>query len=463
MTSPSRSLYEALRARLSRGVAPTVSSVTAACAGLVLPGLRSVSLPMDGSGVELTLAPGCDLRGLPSLWRCEGVDVPLRTRHGANWRMQAATAERQIDSNGIGTVGALVRDRFDATRFFILTCGHVLAGTPSVRRGDAASILVGSVSGVARLVDWEPTLGNEVVRTGLDAAIADIEGDDLLRALQAMTLPNGSSGDYGFDQPVRVMASSEKTGLLKARWSGFVDVADTALDIDYFLDDAVSYLTTPGTVGGDSGAGVWDEDTGALLGLHVAAPGDDEQFRANAVMCPIGPIMDWFDIDPISSQGGVAQPRPRLLSTPPPARVAPEPDSNRAAEQAVIAKTLWGEARGEPPEGMQAVASVIERRRQLGWRKAKSAAQVCLTPFQFSCWNKDDPNRVRMDAVARQPDAAYERALVLAGHILDGDLDENAEGATHYYALSLRKPPFWAVGRTPCCRRGNHLFFKDIG
>ena len=161
----------------------------------------------------------------------------------------------------------------------------------------------------------------------------------------------------------------------------------------------------------------------------------------------------------------MAERRPRVLAwrrrrRPRGSRRSP---SDRAAEQAVIAKTLWGEARGEPPEGMQAVASVIERRRQLGWRKAKSAAQVCLTPFQFSCWNKNDPNRARMEAVARQRDAAFERAWALAGQILDGELDENAEGATHYYALSLREPPSWAVGRTPCCRRGNHLFFKDIG
>lgn len=452
MTEPARLLYDALRARLGGGRRGD------ACAGLDLPGLRAVSLPLSGAGLELALAPGVDLVNAPASWRCAGVDVPLRVARGPRWRAQVATAERAADSNGHGTVGALVRDRLDPSRRFILTCGHVLAGTPRVKLFDQTTVKAGGVSGIARLLDWEPTLGREVVRTGLDAAIADVRDEALLQALLGEPLPSGTSGDVWFDQPVTVRADAPKAGLLKAWWSGYVDVPDTDLDADYFLENAVSYLATPGTIGGDSGAAVWDADSNALLGLHVAAPGDDEQFRANAVMSPIGPILDWFDIDPICA----TEDRSRLATTPPPRIVPTEGADARDRQRTIIAQTLWGEARGEPPEGMRAVASVIERRRQLHWRKATTAAEVCLTPLQFSCWNERDPNRARMIAVARQPDTAYERALALADDILDGTLDENAEGATHYYAMSLPTPPDWAKGRSPCCRIGNHLFFRDI-
>ena len=61
--------------------------------------------------------------------------------------------------------------------------------------------------------------------------------------------------------------------------------------------------------------------------------------------------------------------------------------------QEVIAYTLWGEARSEPIEGIQAVASVIYNRTRLYLASHQSdlpedAMQtVCLAPHQFSTWS----------------------------------------------------------------------------
>ena len=56
-----------------------------------------------------------------------------------------------------------------------------------------------------------------------------------------------------------------------------------------------------------------------------------------------------------------------------------------------MAKTVWGEARGEDKEGRIAVASVIlNRKNKQGWM-GKTIIDVCLKKWQFSCWNENDP------------------------------------------------------------------------
>src|SRR5687768_8768998 len=59
------------------------------------------------------------------------------------------------------------------------------------------------------------------------------------------------------------------------------------------------------------------------------------------------------------------------------------------------ARTVFGEARGEPYEGQKAVAHVILNRAA----KEGSVAAACLRPKQFSCWNVGDATRERMVSV----------------------------------------------------------------
>ena len=68
----------------------------------------------------------------------------------------------------------------------------------------------------------------------------------------------------------------------------------------------------------------------------------------------------------------------------------------------IFARTLFGEARGEGDEGLEAVACVILNRfRANKWftgyemqngKKIPNVAQTCLKKAQFSCWNKNDVN-----------------------------------------------------------------------
>src|SRR5688572_19754753 len=84
--------------------------------------------------------------------------------------------------------------------------------------------------------------------------------------------------------------------------------------------------------------------------------------------------------------------------------IAGAADFHRALEIDVLARTVWGEARGEGSIGMQAVACVVLNRvavaeSRAGYWWGNTIVQVCQKPYQFSCWNKDDANYRRVMAV----------------------------------------------------------------
>ncbi|MES2728503.1 MAG: cell wall hydrolase [Pseudomonadota bacterium] len=130
----------------------------------------------------------------------------------------------------------------------------------------------------------------------------------------------------------------------------------------------------------------------------------------------------------------------------------------------VLARTIWGEARGEGEDGMQAVANVVLNRvavaRQRGdywW--GRTIVQVCQKPYQFSCWNKNDPNfpaLIRVD----MKDAGFATAHRIATLAVMGRLPDITRGADHYHARSVA--PFWARDHTPVCHIGGHIFYRLI-
>jgi N-acetylmuramoyl-L-alanine amidase len=145
---------------------------------------------------------------------------------------------------------------------------------------------------------------------------------------------------------------------------------------------------------------------------------------------------------------------------PPPVTATATLASATGQDADVLARTLWGEARGDGEPGMEAVACVIlnrVRRARDSW--GKTVAEVCKKDRQFSCWNVGDPNREKMLAV-REDDAAFKQALAVANRAIAGTLADVTVGATHYHTRAVR--PNWSVGKTPCFERGDHVFFNDI-
>ena len=123
----------------------------------------------------------------------------------------------------------------------------------------------------------------------------------------------------------------------------------------------------------------------------------------------------------------------------------------------VAARTVYGEARGEPPEGRLAVARVIVNR----WRADPDATlqAVCEKPHQFSCWNKNDPNEPKVRGVQwDDPNLRACLAAVLAA--LDPKSADPTHGSKHYHAVGIQ--PWWAAGREPTVIIGNHAFYNSI-
>jgi N-acetylmuramoyl-L-alanine amidase len=130
----------------------------------------------------------------------------------------------------------------------------------------------------------------------------------------------------------------------------------------------------------------------------------------------------------------------------------------------VLARTLWGEARGEGVPGMQAVANVVMNRVAVAAEKGgywwgNGVVGVCQKPYQFSCWNKNDPNFAKVQGVDVS-DLTFTTAMRMGARAVAGVLTDITHGATHYHAVGVS--PSWAKGRTPVVTIGRHVFYRII-
>lgn len=130
-------------------------------------------------------------------------------------------------------------------------------------------------------------------------------------------------------------------------------------------------------------------------------------------------------------------------------------------EADVLARTLWGEARGEGTQGMEAVSCVVLNRVKIAGEKGKywwgnTIIQVCQKPYQFSCWNRSDPSFRKLQEVD-ETDLYFATALRVARRAIAGTLSDKTRGATHYHADTVS--PYWARGQTPTATIGHHIFY----
>lgn len=134
----------------------------------------------------------------------------------------------------------------------------------------------------------------------------------------------------------------------------------------------------------------------------------------------------------------------------------------------ILARTIYGEARGEYNKvsggigALIAIANVVMNRvKQRTWY-GTTIREVCQKPWQFSCWNANDPNFSLLQAEIIS-DPMFEVCLQVAEKVIHGTWPDLTKGSDHYYATSLKIPPRWAAGRKPKCQIGQHLFFDLKG
>lgn len=142
------------------------------------------------------------------------------------------------------------------------------------------------------------------------------------------------------------------------------------------------------------------------------------------------------------------------------------PAGAKNMDQDILARTIWGEARGQGYAGMQAVANVIMNRVRTvqkfpayAKRWGKGVSGVCKHPYQFSAWNVNDPNRAKMLAVTTA-DANFRTALAIAEKAIAGTLPDLTGGATYYHTTAIR--PDWVKSSgnpKPLIVVGSHAFY----
>ena len=136
-----------------------------------------------------------------------------------------------------------------------------------------------------------------------------------------------------------------------------------------------------------------------------------------------------------------------------------------------LARTLWGEARGESRDGKIAIAWVVCNRVAVKLHGDDTITKVCRAPWQFSCWNANEPNHDLLLA-ANDATPGFQECRQIANLIARPDSFQTrpadpTNGATHYHTIgrpswAKQWPPSWAVGHEPVARIGQHLFYAGI-
>lgn len=127
-------------------------------------------------------------------------------------------------------------------------------------------------------------------------------------------------------------------------------------------------------------------------------------------------------------------------------------------ETEILSKTLLGEAEGEGEKGMEMVASVILDRAKshVDWW-GSSIEAVCLSPYQFSCWNPG-PRKDFIDNVSNDY-GPYQLAQMVAAKAIAGQITDNTGNADSYFATTIQ-PPSWADPYKHTVTYLHHSFYR---
>lgn len=146
-------------------------------------------------------------------------------------------------------------------------------------------------------------------------------------------------------------------------------------------------------------------------------------------------------------------------------RLAQRIAAQKEKEVDVLARTIWGEARGEGSAGMTAVANVIVNRLRVseshdgGFWWGNTIEDICRKPYQFSAWNTDDPNFNKMKTVD-DADIHFATAVRIARRAIYTDIADITASATHYHAAGTY--PYWMQGERPVAVIGRHIFYALV-
>jgi N-acetylmuramoyl-L-alanine amidase len=386
--------------------------------------------------------------------------APVRVLAGQPTTGTPASDISRSDQGWSGTAACRVRWRGNPGSY-LLSNAHVLAMTglnapiegdpiihPSFGRG-------GNQLGVkiAELANWTRFSGGADFPNVADAAIARLVSDHLPGVPQ----PSGINTHLFEQMPVRFFGAA--SGRLR---TGTIQKLNVCRELPY-KDPGGTTRTygfcglvdcTTGADDGDSGSIVVDSD-GLAVGLLFAGSSD------LGVFTPIQSVFDLLDLelDTPDSTDSSGLPVPPM----PPLGFKPQVQHSFSAID-ILARTLFGEARSEPMNGIIGVAAVVANRthaQRLQW--GLTVEEVCKMPKQFSCWNTpvtaaDTTNQKAMLEVGPET-PVFIQCVNVARQTLSGEIVDPTHGANHYFNPAGGVPSF-AVGVTPTRVIGRHTFLR---
>jgi hypothetical protein len=314
---------------------------------------------------------------------------------------------------------------------------------------------------IGRLVDWEPIDFGSVNR--FDAGQVLVDPSEAQALLAAVPLPTGVTDLAEENWDVGTLGAKTqqpRNGAIIERRVADLAYMPVGCTRNASFNPDNHFATACITAEGDSGAPAFNP-SGQLVGMLVAGNSSRSYFARAAR------VLKRFSLKPVTladNPAGVSalslwDNAPAAGAVKTLAAVPPAPAPDKSVD--VLARTLWGEARGEGRAGIEGVASVVVNRASRGpkywW--GGTIVDVCKRPNQFSCWNPGDPNRARLTLVTAD-DAAFRTCAQVAQAAVEGTLADATLGATHYHTDAIMPP--WARGKTPCARIGHHLFYNNV-
>jgi hypothetical protein len=146
------------------------------------------------------------------------------------------------------------------------------------------------------------------------------------------------------------------------------------------------------------------------------------------------------------------------------------------SDEQLLALTAYLEARGEPVLGLVGVMFTVVNR-VVRKHQGRTVAEVCLWPYQYSCWNARDPQCVQGLELAellaagrsfmdRPNGIVLATCLFLSERVLHPSryhVPDPTGHATHYLNPdALQKLPEWARPELESARIGRHVFYRGV-
>jgi len=138
-----------------------------------------------------------------------------------------------------------------------------------------------------------------------------------------------------------------------------------------------------------------------------------------------------------------------------------------------LAKMLFGEARNCADEEKVAIAyTALNRVRKHTWY-GKTLIDVITKPYQYSCFNENDPNRKLLEEPEKHDLDSWNKSIEVAYEVIEGiakgNYNDPTNGATHYYNPKHANPK-WAksdkmtkIGKLETSDgESKHVFYKEL-